>query len=389
MTTSAAARTDLADSRAAGAALAAQITKSLGATPPDVVIVFASSRHEHEELLAAIQDCRPRIVVGCSSAGEFDGRHSSEGSASALALRSTELAFSAGLGRGLRQDLRGAARQMVAGFHRTASTDYPYRTALVLTDALAGHAEELLAELTTLTEGRYRFVGGGAGDDAKFSRTHVFLGGDVVTDAAVALEIRSQRPLGIGVSHGWQPVGRPIRVTEARGLRVFSLNGAPAVETFEEFADATGQRFDRNNALPFFLHNVIGIESGGRHKLRVPLAVHDDGSVSLAAEVPQSATVWLMTADTESTIGAAGQAVRRAVEQLDGAPAAAALFFDCAATRLRMGRHFDDELQEVATALTPARFAGCNTYGQLARDETQFSGFHNCTAVVCVFPGPA
>ena len=40
----------------------------------------------------------------------------------------------------------------------------------------------------------------------------------------------------------------------------------------------------------------------------------------------------------------------------------------------------------VADALGSSNFAGCNTYGQIARAEGQFSGFHNCTAVVFVIP---
>jgi hypothetical protein len=31
-------------------------------------------------------------------------------------------------------------------------------------------------------------------------------------------------------------------------------------------------------------------------------------------------------------------------------------------------------------------YAGFNTYGQIAQSAGQFSGFHNCTAVVCVLP---
>lgn len=387
MTSSAVAWTAIADSRAAGAAMALQLNVALGKTPPDVVVVFASAAHDHEELLAGLQDCPARIVVGCSSAGEFTGSGSSGGSASALALQSDELVFSAGLGKGLRGDMPAAVRQVVSSFHRAPSTTYPHRAALVLTDALAGHAEELLTELTTRTDGRYRFVGGGAGDDAKFTKTHVFVGGEVLTDAVVALEIRSQRPLGIGVSHGWRPAGRPLRVTEARGLRVCGINGAPALDAFEAFAESTNQVFDRTDPLPFFLHNVIGVETGGGYKLRVPLGVHDDGSISLAAEVPQHANVRLMAVDHRSTLDAADRAVQSAVAQLEGARPEAALFFDCAATRLRMGQQFDGELRRVAGALAPARFAGCNTYGQLARDDSQFSGFHNCTAVVCVFPG--
>ena len=48
-------------------------------------------------------------------------------------------------------------------------------------------------------------------------------------------------------------------------------------------------------------------------------------------------------------------------------------------------REFDDELSVLKDLLGATPFVGCNTYGQVARTEGQFSGFHNCTAVVCVF----
>ena len=51
-----------------------------------------------------------------------------------------------------------------------------------------------------------------------------------------------------------------------------------------------------------------------------------------------------------------------------------------------MGKDFGVELQSVQDVLKGATFAGCNTYGQVARAEGQFSGFHNCTAVVCAIP---
>jgi hypothetical protein len=79
-------------------------------------------------------------------------------------------------------------------------------------------------------------------------------------------------------------------------------------------------------------------------------------------------------------------ATQSAVDQLQGEKPEVALFFDCVATRLRMGRDFDFELAKVKDALGEASYAGCNTYGQIARSEGQFSGFHNCTAVVAVFP---
>jgi hypothetical protein len=51
-----------------------------------------------------------------------------------------------------------------------------------------------------------------------------------------------------------------------------------------------------------------------------------------------------------------------------------------------MGKEFGLEMEALKRVLGTTEYAGCNTYGQIARTERQFSGFHNCTAVVCVIP---
>jgi hypothetical protein len=323
--------------------------------------------------------------VGCSSAGEFTSEVPRESSACAIAFRSDEIAFSCGVGRGLSRDRAGAARAISSSFQGLEGHSYVHRSALVLADALAGHLDELVEHLTLATAGSYQLVGGGAGDDARFHSTHVFCGDEALPDAAVALEILSNKPLGIGVHHSWSPATPGMRVTAAEGTRLISLNALPAMQAFEEHAQATGQTLDLSDALPFFLHNVLGIETGMGHKLRVPLAAQEDGSVICAAEVPVGATVHIMTASGSPT-EAAQEAVGAALKQLEGHPAGAALFFDCVASRLRMGREFGFELRALQQALGDTPYAGCNTYGQIARAEGQFGGFHNCTAVVCVFP---
>jgi hypothetical protein len=294
--------------------------------------------------------------------------------------------FACGMGRGLRRDRSTVAKEMTSVFQGIGKHASGYQSALVLTDALAGHADELIEELTLLTGGNYQFFGGGAGDDANFAKTQVFCGTELASDAAVALEILSSKPIGVGVCHGWRPAGRPMRVTESAGGRLVSLNAIPAVEVFEEHARETGQSFDRADPIPFFLHNILGIDTGEGYKLRVPLSVNADGSVSCAAEIPTGATVNIMRTDAVSAGDAAATATRAALARLNGHVPAVALFFDCVATRLRLGRDFGSELKAVGQALGSAAFAGCNTYGQVARAEGQFGGFHNCTAVVCVLP---
>jgi len=397
VTEAAIAQTSAADSREAGSLLGQQLTQQLRGERPDAVILFASSRHDYAALLAALHAaCAPRALVGCSSAGEFTTGSQAEGAACAVAILAPEMRFTAAIGHGLREDRVLAARELAAalqGRRESQSPDYAHRAALVLTDALAGQADDLIDHLSVLTAGRYQFFGGGAGDDARFERTHVFYGtGDAspqaVPDAAVALEILSNKPVAIGVRHGWQPASKGMRVTESAGMRLGSLDAIAAVEAVEEYAEGSGQSFDRAAPLPFFLHNVIGLDSGDGYKLRVPLGVQEDGSLLCAADVPEGSTARVMAATSASATEAAAAATQDAVAQLEraGHEPAVALFFDCVATRLRMGKEFGFELEAVQRALGKAQFVGFNTYGQIARAEGQFSGFHNCTAVVCVLP---
>ncbi len=387
MTDIAIASTDRLDA-AAGDFLGAEIRKQLNGSP-DAVIVFAAPENDFSKLLSSLGKCAgTTTIVGCSSAGEFTNTGSGNGQSCAIALRSPNMKFAATVGSNLSKDRKGAATQMSQNFTGMKSAEFKHRAAIVFLDALAGHSDDLVDQLTISTAGTYRFVGGGAGDNAKFEKTFVFCGTEAYSDAAVAMEVLSQKPLGIGARHGWSAASEPLRVTDSDASSVKTFNIAPAIEAFQDHADATHQDFDPENPLPFFLHNVVGVKTEHGHKLRVPLGVSSDGGVITAAEVPSGSTACIMSTGSDSASNAAAEATRDAVKQVQdaGNTPKAALFFDCVATRLRLGSDFDNELDAVGNELHGVPFAGFNSYGQIVRSEGQFSGFHNCTAVVCVFP---
>ena len=62
---------------------------------------------------------------------------------------------------------------------------------------LAGHADEMLKVYPLYSAGAINFLA--AGHDANFRRTQVFCGQEVASDAAVAPEILSKKPIGVGV----------------------------------------------------------------------------------------------------------------------------------------------------------------------------------------------
>jgi hypothetical protein len=389
MIQSAVVMTNHAESRGAGESLGRQIAQALGGEPPDALIVMASERHQHAPLLEALTAaCRPKLLVGGSSTGEFTSRGSGEGMACAIALRApaSEMRFAACIGRGVRADLPAAVRDLVGGFRGLRRHDHAFRSALVLTDWLAGDSEGLLDRLTLETGGTYQLFGGGVGGDDLLAGHHVFYGNEAVPNAVVALEILSNKPVGIGVCHGWRPASAPMRVTESRGARLVSLNAVSAGDVYRQHAEAIGQRFDRDDPLPFFLHNILGLQSSDGHKLRVPLALHRDGSIECASGVPTGTVVSIMQTSVRSSSDAATIATRAAQKQLDGLRPQVALVLDCVATRLRLGPAYSAELDVVKGALDGVEFAGFNSVGQIARAEGQFNGFHNCSALVCVLP---
>ena len=373
------------NSKKAAGELGDQISETL--RNPAVVIIFASSKHDYQEVLSVMSERFPKaVLVGCSSAGEFDKDRQSEGSISGFAIESDTMAFSASMAENISARPSESARELVSGFRGLQQEDYRYRTALILNDALAGCADELVQALNLQTGGKYKFFGGGAGDDAAFTKTHVFLGTKIATNAAVALEILSAKPIGVGVRHVWKPATELMRVTEAEGTTLGSLDAIPAADVFEEYALGTGQTLDKSAPIPFFLHNIVGVKSDQGYKLRVPLSLNQDRSVAFAAEVPVSSSVSIMAASAASSTEAAREATDDAMKQIGDAKAGGALMFDCVATRLRLGKEFGNELDAVRERLGKVPLAGCNTYGQVASAEGQFTGFHNCTAVVCVFP---
>ena len=385
MTRTTSAYSSARDARTAAIDLAEQIVRA--SIMPQALIVFASSQYNYATILEALGERFPEtIVVGCSSAGEFSSLGLGEGSVSAFALSSDDMVFSASMADNISSQPGAAAMQLLSGFRGFSEGKYRYRTALVLNDALAGSADELVHFLNVQTGGKYKFFGGGAGDDAAFTSTHVFLGTRVAPNAAVALEILSSKPIGVGVRHGWLPATDAMRVTSSSGTTVESLDAVVTAEVFIDFAKQTGQSLDATSPLPFFLHNIAGIKLDDEYKLRVPLAIDQQGSVTFAAEVPQGAKVSIMTTNSHSSTVAAREATEDAIRQLGDHKPAGALLFDCVATRLRLGKEFGNEVQEVQGTLGDVALAGCNTYGQVASAEGQFTGFHNCTAVICVFP---
>lgn len=370
-----------------------QLAAGLSGEPPKLVMVFCSTDCPLEQLMAAAAKAMPgATALGCTTAGEFTEAGDTKGAYVAWALGGDDINVTAGLGLGLKENAEAALMQAVK--EPPEDKDRPHRTAILLLDPLSGNGEEAALIASTVLGPTVRLAGGAAGDDLKFARTLVACGNQVAHDAVVVAVISSKRPLGIGVNHGHKPLSRPLTVTKAEGNVVHELDGKPAFEVWKDevraAAAANGVKIDEVAAKDIGAHLLryeLGMIAGPKdYKIRAPLSVGEGGAVSFACGIPEGAVVRVTSSAEGDQITSARAAAERARKGLGGAKVAGALVFDCICRNLILGSRFADAVNEIHQGLGGAPVAGFETYGEIAMDLGQSSGFHNTTTVVLAFP---
>jgi methyl-accepting chemotaxis protein len=297
-----------------------------------------------------------------------------------------------GIGTGLKAD---AEKAITAAIPQVAEDrDRPYRTAILLLDPLSGNGEEAALTASTLLGPTVRFAGGAAGDDLHFKLAHVAAGRKVASDAVVIAVLSSRKPLGIGVQHGHKPLSKPLTITRAEGATVHEIEGKPAFEVWKNEVRAAAKKLDIDvDTVPekdmgsHLLRYEVGLIAGpGEYKIRAPLSVGSNGSLSFACGIPEGAVVRVTESAEDNQISSARGAAERARKGLAGQKVAGALVFDCICRNLILGNRFGSAVREIHTALGSVPIAGFETYGEIAMDLGQSSGFHNTTTVVLAFP---
>ena len=377
--------TSMANTKDEVAGMATAAKKALGSDPAKLVVVFASPEHSlHDALANAGTSFPDACVIGSSTSGEFTERGDSKGAASIFALAGDYQVF-AGLGRGLKASPEKAVVTALSGMPRRLD-GYPHTTAILLLDPMAGNGEEAtLIAASMLGEG-VRLAGGAAGDDLKMKSTEVGLGGEAANDSLVIALIFSKKPLGVGVCHGHSPLSGPLKVTRSAGSVVSQIENRPAWDVWLEETKRKNDPPSKEEEGAYLLTYEAGLASGNTYKIRAPLSRNDDGSINFACGIPQGTVMRITKSDPERQIDSAREAAKRARAQLGGAKPAGALVFDCICRNLILKDHFARAVRGMSEELGNAPLAGFETYGEIALDVGDMSGFHNTTSVVLAFP---
>ncbi len=358
------------------------------AGPAKLIVAFVSSKIPLLPVLGSLEEAFPdAVVLGSTTSGEFTGEGDGTGTVSLFALGGDYIVH-AGLGTGLGASPEATVAMALAGQPREL-VGYRHRTGIILLDPLAGHGEE--AALLVANElGSAPLVGGAAGDDLAMQKTWIGIGSRVASDAIVVATIFSRAPLGIGVKHGHDPLfAKGLTVTRADGSVVLEIDGRPAWDVWRELSGDRAKSLGLDpEAHPgaYLLRFEAGLRIGHEYKVRAPLAPKPGGGILFATPMPEGTVFNIMESDASAQVDSAVAAAEQARSALGGSEVAGALVFDCICRKLILGDGYAPMLARVAEQLGGAPLAGFETYGEVAMNSGDMSGFHNTTTVVLAFP---
>jgi len=231
----------------------------------------------------------------------------------------------------------------------------------------------------------FPLAGASASDSLSFKRSYLYFDGQIYNDTVCAILWGGKLNFGLGVKHGWKPLGKPRYVTKSSGNTVYEIDAAPAVNIYKEYFVYDLNKLRRELKRISVLY-PIGIHLVGEEEylLRNILSIEDDGALVCQGNVPEGSPVRLMIGTKESCLAATLQAVDEVKKGLQGKPCNFALVFDSVSRYILLGRQANKELEIIKERLgkdTPV--VGVYTFGEQASLKSiNYRGkayFHNQT----------
>jgi hypothetical protein len=353
----------------------------------NLLICFSSVAFDQDKLAAGLYGEGGAQMVGCSDAGGIvtDGPHHQ--AVSAMGISADNIKFSVGVGEHIEIDARQAGKQMAEAIK---AKDPKVKLIMMLADGLAGNGADIVRGILDVMGSKFPVVGGAAGDDFLFKKTYEYLNGKVLNNSVVGVGFSGDFSFGIGVRHGWMPIGLPMQVTRSKANVLMEIDGKPAVSIYEDyFGEEKAKKLREEPLARMAITYPLGIasEASDEYLVRDAISVDEKGALTCAAEIPEGSTIRLMIGSKDEAISAARTAAHQAKDGMKGKKIKAAIIFNCIARDKLFGRDADEEILAIRQVLgNEVPLIGFYTYGEQAPVAGKIhecsTVFHNETVVI-------
>lgn len=381
------------DSYQAGFEACKSAIEKMGGQKPDFTIAFASIIFDQNELLRGIREASGNAPgIGCSDAGEITGEGPSVKSVAVMAIKSDQVQFINGLGADIKTDARAAGARVAKEVKEKSIGTL--RTFIMLPDVLTGNGADIVRGVLDVLGENFPVVGGAAGDDFLFQKTYEYRDGEVASGAVAGVGLSGNFSFGMGVRHGWIPIGIPMKVTKSKGSVLYELDGKPAVSIYEDYFGAKADELKREPLARLAITYPLGVKVPEleEYLIRDAISVDDKGAITCAAEILEGSEIRLMIGSKEKAIEAAKDAAGHLMKEfeLQNSKPKFLLVFNCIAREKLFAQKAKEEIDTIMDVVgRDIPLLGFYTYGEQApmggetRDVKKIkSRFYNETVVL-------
>ncbi|MBU4351327.1 FIST C-terminal domain-containing protein [Candidatus Parcubacteria bacterium] len=381
---------DVKDPFEAGSSACQQALDKVGGQA-ELVIVFASVSYDQEKMISGVRSVSKEVpLVGCSDSGEITTNGPTSEQVAVMAINADNIDFVIGVGMGTDKDSHKAGVDAANQVKEKSTKELTLL--MTFLDGLAENGAAVVRGLQEVLGKNLPIVGGSAGDDFLFKKTFQYYNDQIMTNAVIAIGFSGDFSFGVGVRHGWEPIGLPMKVTEAIGSRIIKVNDRPALSIYEDYFGKRAEELIREPIARMAYTYPLGMSVKGSEELliRDVVIANKEGEITCAAEIEQGAEIRLMLGEEERAIVAAQDAAKQALSQLNGVDPKAIFVFNCMARRKLLGANIKKEIDAIQDVLgKEVAMIGFYTYGEVAPLAGElgpncFSVFHNETMTLMV-----
>lgn len=335
-----------------------------------LTIVFSTPAFAIQSLLNHIQlglkASAP--LIGCSGMHIITPEGTQKEGLVLLLLSLPNVKISCGvIGSSLPQDAFLAGQELGTQL-LTNLKNYRRELCLLFSDGLSEYTPELIKGLQSILGRSFPFVGGGASDTFEFKRTCQYYGENLLNKGTVAALFAGKLSYGIGIRHGWKPLGKIRAATDSSANIIKKIDGKKASHLYEDYFAKTLSELKKEIVHINILYPIgVYLEGEKEYLLRNVISLNDDGSITTQGDIPQGSAIRLMIGTKESCLEAAHQAARQVAAAMRNRKITCALVISSTSRARILGRAIDSEIMVIKEVLgenTP--LAGFYSYGEYA-----------------------
>jgi len=249
-------------------------------------------------------------------------------------------------------------------------------TLFIFCDALSENKTHLTETLFNNFGTSVSYVGGGAGS-LKFQPFPCIIDNDGLHQNAAFVGF-TEKDVCLGVSHGWNEITAPLKVTKSDGNRVISLNWQPAFDVYKEIVEEhSGMRFTDENFFEIAKSYPLGIAKMDSERIIRDPYMTSNSELYLVDNVQEGEHVCIMNGNLDSLLEACKTA--RSIVEKKYADEIKSLFcIDCISRVLYMQNDFEKEIKILSEK---GMVNGALTIGEIANDGSDYLEIFNKTLV--------